>query len=240
MPTRSLVPAFTTRITMRGPRGFRPRSGQCCAPTTKRQRPSPVTDWTARPCQRVNFRGTGGESVKDASAGQLSASRGFSRSEERGGRNLEEVGQLFNMFALQLPFPGEDLGDDRIRAKDACQIMLPKVPILEESSDESDPVYLGNFYVLGFPLLHHVAEKHQIIVLRGSPSRLRKELINSGDSFGQLLLLVNRPWSKRGHQSLVRSPISTTGLPSTHSCCIHRVSEPVSRIDAEADTRLAR
>ncbi len=112
MPTRSLVPAFTTRITMRGPRGFRPRSGQCCAPTTKRQRPSPVTDWTARPCQRVNFRGTGGESVKDASAGQLSASRGFSRWEERGGRDLEEVGQLFDMFALQLPFPGENLGND--------------------------------------------------------------------------------------------------------------------------------
>src|SRR5712692_123314 len=118
--------------------------------------------------------------------------------------------------------------------------MLPKVPILLKSLDEVDPVHLGNVHVPGLPLLYHIAEKHQIIVLRRSPSRLREELINSGDRFGQLLLLVNRPWSKRGHQSLVRSPISTTGLSSTHSCCTHRVSEPVSRIHAEADTRLAR
>src|SRR5207245_11428959 len=57
MPTRSLVPAFTTRITMRGPRGFRPRPGKFCAPTTNRQRPSPVTDWTPPPFQRLNFPG---------------------------------------------------------------------------------------------------------------------------------------------------------------------------------------
>ncbi len=77
--------------------------------------------------------------------------------------------------------------------------MLPKIPITDKGFDQLDSVYLGNVHVLGFPLLHYIAEKHEIIVLRRSPSRLGEELINCGHSFGQLLLVVNWPGSKRGH-----------------------------------------
>ncbi len=77
--------------------------------------------------------------------------------------------------------------------------MLPKVPIIQKGFDKPDPVYLGNVHVLGFPLLHYIAEKHKIIVLRRSASQLSQELINSGHGFGELVLVVNWPGSKRGH-----------------------------------------
>ena len=114
------------------------------------------------------------------------------------------------MLSLQLSLSRKNFGDDGVGPEDINERPLRKLIVIQEFTDEFDPIKPWHLEFVFLPTFNQVAQKDQIIIFGLATFRLGQKSFDSSPGSIKVLGITNRARWKRIHESPIFDVIRTT------------------------------